>query len=813
MPWLLSEYMLKGVYLGLLLFVALQDPSWTATFHVALFTFGGLALALVVAAGQKLREGYRVTGRLPAFVLFLLLENPGLIYAGLLLGLAIGALWIRAPGRENGLVAAVLGGVGVGVAFWALRHVRHRWVRFGLGMALAIALGAGTLGLFYFAPEFLDTPEARTAFGARLLLGIPVFYLLTLAGAAEESEVEIGAIAAALGLGSWMLTRGNVTSQAIALVLPVVLYSVYTTRILPGLRVFKHTIRGISHGNMGRYRPALLSFGRALELDAGNTLARESLWSLHRAMDLNQILADPQTLALVNLDLCLERASSLLLAPSPTPAKLQEARHLLDLVLNQRPAMKPVIDYWRAVAATHAKLFDDAAGHLQQVVEPSQGPPDDAHRNSVLFPAWQLALSLHPEMKRRVGVPQLALPGRRMEAIAAVERQLAGNTEDGSAWELKRLLYGDLTEAEYKAAAGPDQAAANFDHGYVEQLGLALIDDPARWQRGVEFLRLAARGLPQHAPGLFIQIANTLKRAHQADAVWNYFELAKRAGQAVGPRTLPDKERQEFFAVVKLLAEHERDRGNLDLAIDDYHLYSEFERSGLETLRTLAQLYEEKGDSLGALRIVDKALVYEPRDNDLLSRKERYYYSVMPEQLRSNVEAFGPGFDVAYCLRKAKSLLDFKDADLDLIDWAQHLLELAMVVKPADIQARVLKARALRRRGEIEAARAVLEEVYHGKPEKFASGGDEDAWYLAARLLGEMYLYELSKPDLAVACFLDFRQSSRSGADTMYKLGQAYEQLGDRARASKYYQNVTAYDGHPLASDAREALYRLQSAS
>ena len=35
---------------------------------------------------------------------------------------------------------------------------------------------------------------------------------------------------------------------------------------------------------------------------------------------------------------------------------------------------------------------------------------------------------------------------------------------------------------------------------------------------------------------------------------------------------------------------HERDRGNLESAIDDYHLYSEFERSGLETLRTLAQL-------------------------------------------------------------------------------------------------------------------------------------------------------------------------------------------------------------------------------
>ena len=44
----------------------------------------------------------------------------------------------------------------------------------------------------------------------------------------------------------------------------------------------------------------------------------------------------------------------------------------------------------------------------------------------------------------------------------------------------------------------------------------------------------------------------------------------------------------------------------------------------------------------------------------------------------------------------------------------------------------------------------------------------------------------------------------------MYRLGQAYEQVGDPARAIKCYEQVTAYDGHPLAPDAREALYRLR---
>ena len=92
----------------------------------------------------------------------------------------------------------------------------------------------------------------------------------------------------------------------------------------------------------------------------------------------------------------------------------------------------------------------------------------------------------------------------------------------------------------------------------------------------------------------------------------------------------------------------------------------------------------------------------------------------------------------------------------------------------------------------------------------FASGDEEEAWYLGCRLLGELYLYDLARPDLAIPCFNDFKKSARSGADTMYKLGQAYEQTGDKNRAVKCYELVTAYDDHPLAPDARQALYRLQ---
>ena len=394
-----------------------------------------------------------------------------------------------------------------------------------------------------------------------------------------------------------------------------------------------------------------------------------------------------------------------------------------------------------------------------------------------------------------------------MEAIGAVERALVASPDDPAAWLLKRILYSGLSEAEYKAAAGGDRPAADFDHGYVEQLGLALINDPARWQRGVEYLRLAARGLPARAPGLFLQIAQAHQQAGQTDAVWDYYELAKRAGKAFGPKNLEDKDRHEYFQVIKQLAEHARSRNDFDAAIENYQLYTEYERSGLETLRTLAGVYEQKGDVLGALRTTEKALIYDPRDKDLLERKDRYYYSVAPDVLQAQVDAVREGFDVDYCLRKARSLLEFKDAAPDVIDWAQHLAALAQVVRPDSSAAKVLRARARRRRGDVDGSRAILEEVYTQKPERFPTAADEDAWYVACRLLGEAYLYEFGRPDLAVPCLNDFRKSSKSGADTLYKLAQAYEQLGDRARAKKCYEHVIAYSGHPLVVDARDAIF------
>jgi tetratricopeptide (TPR) repeat protein len=641
-----------------------------------------------------------------------------------------------------------------------------------------------------------------------LLLGIPFFYLLTFVGRAEESEAETGAMSAILGLAIVLLAWQERSYQSSGLLLTLVLYLWYTIRVLPGVRVFKHVVRGVSHSNIGRYRPALEAFHRALKLDPQNSLARESMARMHRALDINEVKQDQQTLSLLDFDFCMERVKSLLFEPGPSQAKLDESHHLLDLVLSQRPAMRPTVDYWRAVAHTHARQHEQAAAELEQILAAKTCPADDVHRQAVLFEAWQLALTLHPELERRVGTPQLALPGMRMEAIAAVERRLANLPSDPAGWELKRLLYSNLTEADYQSAT--DSVAVDFDHDYVQQLGLALINDSRRWRRGAESLRIATRGLRSQAPSIFLQIANAHQKADDAAGVWDNYELAKQAGRAVGPQNLTEESRKVFFDIVKLLAEEARLRDDLDAATENYQLFAESDRSGLETLRILAELYEKKGQVFSALFTVEKALLYNPKDADLLEKKDSYYYSVTPDELRARKDSV-KGFDVAYCLRKARSILDMKDADLDMIDWAQYLIELVRVLQPENLTAKVLLARALRRRGEIDPSRAILEEVYSHKPEKFASAEEEESWYVACRLLGEAYLNEMSRPDLAIPCFTEYRKSSKSGADTLYKLGQAYEQTGDLVRAKKCYEHVTSYDRHPLAPDARDALYRLQS--
>src|SRR5258708_36987036 len=108
--------------------------------------------------------------------------------------------------------------------------------------------------------------------GFQMLLGLPFFYLLCFAGIAEESEGEIGGLCTMLGFAIYLLKFPSNMPTA-GFLLPVAIYFSYVMYVMPGLRVFKHTLRGFTSMNVGKTKPALLAFRRALHLDGGNALA------------------------------------------------------------------------------------------------------------------------------------------------------------------------------------------------------------------------------------------------------------------------------------------------------------------------------------------------------------------------------------------------------------------------------------------------------------------------------------------------------------------------------------------------------------
>ena len=809
MHWLQLEYVAKGLYLGLLLFTAFQQPAATDVELLLICLLGGFGVSLALSAARAFQQGYRPRGQLVAFLLFLVLENPALTYLGILAGAGAAAFvvtkTITAPWF---LPATLIGGAALGFAFPIVRMVKNDWLRFALGLVLAMVPVALILACFHFYPDFLSQPKTA---GIILLVGLPFFYLLTLAGRAEETEVEIGAICAVMSLGMYLWQPLPGAIHAMALAVPGALYYIYTARWLTRLRIFKHTLRGMSYTGAGRHRQALRTFRRALELDPKNKMAREGLWAVHRSLNLVEAAKDPELVALVDPEMCLQRAGTLLMDAKPTPEQLEEAHHLLAFVKNQKPMQKPTVLYWQCVAHLKTGHVDEAAQELTAVLDPAGYAPNDPGRAAILLDAWRLALVLHPEMQKRVGTPQLALPGRRMDAIAAVERRLAVTPDFPPAWDLKRTLYAALTEAEYDQQAPPPQPAADFDHTYVQQLGLALLADSGRWQRGAEFLRIAARGMPLNAPSIFVQVGQAAGKAGDADACWFYYRMAQHAGRTAGAKNLSEDEKHAYFSTVKLLAETATAKGDTDAAIESWSLYTENERSGMETLRTLADLYAAKGDALNATRLVEQGLLYSSSEKTLLERKDRCYISLTPAELKPKLEAVRKWFDVAYCLKKSRAILDAKNSGLDMVDWALHLAVIAQAVQTDSVAGKVLEARARLRKGERDDALKILEDLREAAPAKFATDDDQEAWYLAHRLLGDLYLNELSRPDLAISCYVEFRKSSKSGADTLYKLGQAHEACGEYAKAAKYFEQVTAYQGHPLMYDAQQALYRVKS--
>ncbi len=829
---ILREYLAKGLFLGLWAYLALVHPDWSSVGRVLAWTAGGLAVGLLGGAVQQFLRGYRPGRNLGGFLLLTLLDSPYFIYAGILGGLGLGVVLETDPQTGDQLAAAVggltavtpgglsrdwlgycaLAGVVLGFGFAQLRAVRQPRYRFLMGAVVGATLIYLAITYLGKLPDFAASDENQRLFGGILLLGLPFFYLLTFCGEAEESEVEIAALCAGLGIGLYLLRLSSMDveyTDKLILLAPLMLYFLYVTRVLPGLTVFKYTLRGYGNLSLGRVRASIANFGRALELDKKNDLATRGLFQLHRKIDVFTL--DPDTIRLLNFDFCLTVARTYLVGDAPPSEQMRtEALNLLELVERYKPDRRPTADYLKAVAYCHAKDFDLAAGYLSQLLNPATDYPDGNRRDAVLFDAWALALRHHPRMVERLGEPHLAEPGRRIEALRAVERQLAKTPDDPTATDLRRSLYATLTEDEFVAACGNDGPPPEFNYDHIEQIGLSLVEDadPDRAERGAGFLRIAGRGLPARGPMIFTKLAEDAAKRGDTEAVRGYLEQVKRAGVTVGVNRLPAEAKPLYVTALKRLVEDAEKRNELETAVGDYRLLIEATKEDANSLRKLAELEAKTGDLMNAILAVETGLLYAKADADLLGKKDSYYYSVTTERVAEVRDKVSRWFDVAFCVRKARAVADQKEPDLDTLDYGLHMAKLARVIEPTRHAAMVVEARLLLRKGERDAAVSLLEDV---REQPRGSGEEnEDAWYLATRLLADIYMNELDRPDLAVAAYTDYREYQKSGAETMYQLGLAYEKMNNAPAAIKAYEGVTVYTQHPRYYDATEAVRRLK---
>src|SRR5262245_51143444 len=630
--WHRNEYILKGLFIGLWAFVALQVSDNPARIDI-LWNLGwmgaGLLVGLVLGIARLIRIGVRPQANWGAFPLLVLLESPTFIYGGILIGLGVGVLsgrefaepwagkiagWFGLPfddikhfqsaslpdsdprkGKLPGdwLGYCAVGGAVLGYGLYRLRQIEDARKQFWIGLFVVAAL-------IYLAPYYVGkvpgfkypdlepntrdavikagkNPQAREALvaacepfvgdgfnkeqfraaldaavkkapkeshdalslaaselqtemekqrsadvpaaaldtikaydervnlGLFLMIGLPFLYLLIFVGDAEEAIPDVVAFCSLLGISLFLVDlSGSVVTIGVylAYLIPLALYFLYATRVMPGLRTFKHVLRGFSYLNLDRLRESIYFFRRALVTDPQSPLARQGMVTLHNNLSVEKVERDPELAAVLDFSLCLDRAEALLMG-RPTNNQRAEAERFLDLVEQKGRGFQARVDYLSAVSRAHAKDYDNAAELLKRLLSP-ETPYHGPVRKKVLYNAWHLALVPSKEIEKRVGWAELSLPGRRIEAIGAVERFLAENPQDPDALGLKRTLYGQLSESEFISAAAGG-LPKDFNYDYVEQLGMALVDDPdpERRDRGMGFLRIAGWGMPDRGPGIF----------------------------------------------------------------------------------------------------------------------------------------------------------------------------------------------------------------------------------------------------------------------------------------------------------------------
>jgi len=781
--------------------LGVAQPAWPQWFCVLL----GPAAALAAVVYR-----FRPASRMPANPLIrlgaALLLRPDAARLGLGLGLVPGLGWgLFAAPQEGWRVAAAMAGVALvsGLLAW-LQPRRHRgW----LSLILFLSLAAG-MGLTFEAGP--DDPWLASLF-LGLLAGWSALMLLA-KSPADDGGAELSLACVLLGAALAVALPAPV--RPAALLAPGLLFLLVNRWLLRPLQALQLTLEALGHEGRGQAREALECLHAAARLQPDAPWVLAGAWRVQRHLEPSDLRTDPRLLELIDPDRCMQRAEAILLRrPPPGPVLLEEARRLLSLVVERAPQRRPEAVYWQTVADLHGGDMELAAERLRELLDERTATPDQRDsRRAVLTRGWELALWLHPRMVEKVGLPLLAA-GRRFDALAAAEEALKQRPGDPLAIQIKQRLYPEVTRAEYEREAGTDPkvAASGFDHRFCADLARSFLGDASRWRRGVELMELAARGLPGEAPLLLDQARQAALRHGDAALAAALLDQTKRAGLVHGAEVLTEPARQVWWATLKALAEAALSRGDRAAALENLRLYAESPLGGADTQRLIADLSVQEGDITGALIANARCLVYDANRPDHLALRDRCYFSLTPELLRADWSRLASAFDAGYCVQKARALLDTPGSGPPQAEWAGKLARLVLAIDPEHVAAKVQLARsflALKDPASVAGGYALLGEAFRIGQSKPLDEATREDWYLACRLLGDHHL-EQGRPAEAIACLSAYRKCSRSGANTLFKLGQAHEQLGQVDQARVCYDHV-AYYNHPLAAQAKAALARLK---
>jgi tetratricopeptide (TPR) repeat protein len=807
-PWII-EYLLKGLFLGLAYLLVLTGQSSESVGRTAAWTVGAVALVLIVAILPTHSKPKALRGRWLARVVLSVLDRPLAVYVGVISGLVIAAWQNGATVRQLALasLAGTLAGL-ILLAVVAFTGPVRRWIISVMLLALA--------AWWWFGPETLgrwaglEQPGPVRAASVLVLLGL--FYLLVFAGRAEETELEVGLLCFGLALALVQLELPPIAARVVVLA-PLGLFVFYCERVRRNLAVFKHVIRGLSYEQQDNLREALRSYRWALRTNSGSELAAAGNWRVHRKIDLSSLAADTVMLELIDPLVCLDRARTLLSSNDDSLERLSEVGKLLEIVAYRRTDLPRTIGRERVLLHLAAGRSDDALNLVRDLTCLSAKQTADLadHEAEAQYRTWTIALR-DPRLAGCGGLALLDEPHKLFDFLAVIERRLRQIPNDETAAAFKTFVYEKVRLSDYEAYAErhPDDDMDWFDHAHC--LRLANGFGPDETARSIQYLRIAEFGLVDQRLSIWLQIAQRLSRqADRSSAEW--YRRIKQTALNLGPGKLSQVDRTAFFESVRHLAERARRDGDVEAAIENFELYSESPQAGLATQQTLKELYETRGDPVMAIKSVEAALTYQhdPESRRFwLGEKARLYRQLTAEMVQPLLAKVNRFFDFGHCYREALRLFADNGDSAEVI---RYLDLAALGGENFLLQVNYLLGRTYLRTANTSAAVECLEAVRARRPKRFVDADQETAFFTACRILADLWLDELGDPAKAVECLEIYKDYVKSGADTLFKLGRAFEALGNIARARKWYDMVLVYPSHPKAEAARAALARLSAES